>query len=415
MRRDRSIVSDRHGRVWLSLAHSLAVADVTSAIGYTRPTAVRIESVDAAGVPLPANVALRLPSGTHSITFRYSGTNVSVPQRTRFRYRLDHSDQSWSNDSSLRQVVYTNLTAGDYVLRIMASNGLGEWTGAETTLQVSIQPAFWQTWYFRLMVVVLVFAAASFLHRLRTTQLTERLDLRFRDRLAERTRIAQDLHDTLLQGVLSASLQLDLAHDRVPDDAPVKPMLGRVLQLMRQVTSEGRRAVCGLRSPETPVRLEQSFCVLAAEMFPEEMTSYRVSVEGEPMLVPSVARDEIFRIGREAIVNAFRHAAAKNVTVELDYGHRRLRLAIRDDGTGVEPAVLKHGREGHWGLAGMRERAVAIGSQLSIRSQLGAGTSVVLVIPASVAYGGAPRSVWKTTWRRIQATLHAREGRERIS
>ncbi|SEF52173.1 Two component regulator propeller [Bryocella elongata] len=412
VRRDRSVVSDAHGHVWLSLANSIAVADVESAVGYIGPTGVRIESIASSGPPLPMGGLLTLPSGTHSLTIRYSGTNMAVPQRTRFRYRLDGSDQGWSSDTSLREVVYTNLTAGSYVLRIMASNGLGEWTGEETTLHVRIQPAFWQTWYFRLFAVMVVFAAAAGLHRLRTTQLTERLNIRFRDRLAERTRIAQDLHDTLLQGVLSASMQLNLAHDRIPDEVAAKPMLSRVLHLMRQVSDEGRRAVCGLRAPETTVRLEEAFSTLAFDLHADESLVYRVFVQGETLPVVSVARDEIFRIGREAVVNAFRHAMAHNVTVELEYARRSFRMVIRDDGSGIEPVVLKHGRDGHWGLAGMRERASSIGSELRICSRVGEGTAVYLTVPGSVAYADRGRRRWKTSWQRLQSLFHDRESTE---
>jgi signal transduction histidine kinase len=225
------------------------------------------------------------------------------------------------------------------------------------------------------------------LYQLRMYHLTKQLNIRFQDRLAERTRIAQELHDTLLQGVLSARLQLDLAEDRVAADSPAKPLLRRVLQLMGTVTEEGRNALRGLRAPDTDnTTLESAFARMRKEFALDEQIDYRVIVESDARPLRPMIRDEVYRIGREALLNAFVHAQAKSIEVEVEYASRHLRVLVRDDGRGIDPEVLHSGREGHWGLPGMRERSESIGASLRLRSRIGAGTEVDLTVPGAVAF-----------------------------
>jgi len=229
--------------------------------------------------------------------------------------------------------------------------------------------------------------AILFIYRLRLHQLTEQMNRRFEERLAERTRIAQDLHDTLLQGFLSASMQLHVADKQLPSDSPAKPLVGRVLGLMEQVTDEGRTTLKALRSTSgNSTDLAQSFSAIQEELSSEERIDYRVTVEGWSRPLHPVIRDEVYHIGREALVNAFRHSRAKAIEVELEYGLKQLRLLVRDDGRGIDQQVLRSGREGHWGIPGMRERAEEIGANLKLWSREGAGTEVELSIPGRIAY-----------------------------
>lgn len=385
VRRDRSLLSDSSGRIWLSLPHWLAVADVQAADGYRRPVRVRIDSVLPADRSSPGQ-PLNLPPETRSVTFRYSATEMSMPQRLQFRYRLDGSDQTWSDGDSLREVIYTHLSPGTYTFRIMASNKLGFWNGPETDLAFTIRPAIWQTWYFRLLSAIALVMAIVLLYRIRLLQHTEQLNRRFQDRLAERTRIAQDLHDTLLQGVLSASMQLDIAQDRLPEDSPTRPMLRRILHLMRQVTEEGREALRGLRLPDSSISLERAFAHLPEEAGLEQPPGYRVQSHGDPRQLRPAVRNEVYRIGREALLNALTHAQATTIDVTIDYGSRAFRLLVHDDGRGIDARILKNGRDGHWGLAGMRERSQAIGSLLKVRSRVPGGTNVELTVPGVIAF-----------------------------
>jgi len=248
-----------------------------------------------------------------------------------------------------------------------------------------------------LAAVVVLFALYRFhLHQVRT-----RLNMRFEARLAERTRIAQDLHDTLLQGVISASMQLHVANEHLPADSPAKPIVGRVMELMGQVVDDGRDAVRGLRSTsENADGLETSLAEVAKQFTTNEPRDYRVIVEGTQRQLRPMIRDEVYRIGREALVNAFRHSQANKIEVELEYSSKHLRVLIRDDGNGIDPNVLHSGRDGHWGLAGMRERAESIGARLRVWSRARAGTEVELSIPSQIAFVAAPPAGWFSRFRR---------------
>jgi signal transduction histidine kinase/ligand-binding sensor domain-containing protein len=392
IRRDRSVIADPDGRIWISLTRGLAMADPTATAKAAVPVKVRIESISAGEGLVNLTSSPKLPAGTQSITFNFADSNLSVPQRVRFRYRLDGTDQGWSDDVALRQVVFTNLGPGSYQFRIAASNGVGLWNGPETTVHFVVEAAFWQTWWFRVVcmaVSCLIFIA---IYRLRMSQLTQRLSVRFHDRLAERTRIAQELHDTLLQGVLSATLQLDVVEDQTPIGSPTKPLLKRVLELMAQVTEEGRNALRGLRTPEShSLSLETSLSRVRQEFANDEQVNYRVKSQVASRALRPMIRDEVYRIGREAVVNAFLHAGANNIEVEVEYANGFFRVLVRDDGGGIDPKVLDAGREGHWGLTGMRERSESIGASLKLRSRIGAGTEVELTIPGAVAYESPSR------------------------
>jgi signal transduction histidine kinase len=248
----------------------------------------------------------------------------------------------------------------------------------------------------RILVVVTTTALATFLVAAffgwsiarRMIQLTqESMNMRFEERLAERTRIAQDLHDTLLQGFLSASMQLHVAARQIPADAPAKPRVTRVLELMSQVIEEGRTTLKGLRSTDSSSRdLVQSFSAIQAELPGRRHIDYRVTVEGQSRPLHPVIRDEIYHISREALLNAFRHSQANRIEVELEYGLKQLRVLVRDDGRGIDAQVLRSGREGHWGISGMRERAEEMGASLKLFSRAGAGTEVELSVPGRIAY-----------------------------
>src|SRR5262245_8751963 len=205
--------------------------------------------------------------------------------------------------------------------------------------------------------------------------------------LEERTRIAQELHDTLLQTFLSASMQLSVALDNVANDSLVKPRLDRILHLMYQGIEEGRSTIRGLRSSGShTLDLVLALSRVQQELPGQSGIDFRVIVAGrqQPLLPP--IEHEIYRIGREALVNAFRHSRAKRVEFELEYADSDLRMRVRDNGCGIDPQMLHAGREGHWGLAGMRERATRIGGLLKISSSANTGTEIELSLPSAVAF-----------------------------
>jgi len=284
--------------------------------------------------------------------------------------------------------------------------------GVVTTAVVHGKPALWQRWWFPLVCALAGVLAVFSLYRLRLRQLTRRLNLRFEERLVERTRVAQELHDTLLQGVVSASMQLHVAVDKVPADSPAQPALNHVLKLMRQVVEQGHTVIRGLRSSdENPNDLERAFLQIRQELDLEGRVDFRVIVEGKPLPVRGAVRDDLYSIGREALVNAFRHSRASNIAVELEYAVKQMRIVVRDNGCGIDPLVRRTAR----GLGGMRERAERIGARLKVFSRPSEGTEVELSVPTHVAFQFRPsngRLGRLSRWYRSMCEKRTYEGKE---
>jgi Signal transduction histidine kinase len=242
--------------------------------------------------------------------------------------------------------------------------------------------------------VALGLSIAGGLYRLRVRQLTRQFNVRLDARVGERTRIARDLHDTLLQSFQGVLIHFQAATNLLPgrpDEA--KRRFESVLEQAARAVTEGRDAVQALReSAGTSDDLPHTLSVLADQLVddagPGPAAAFRVNVEGTPRRLRPVVRDDVYRIASEAMRNAMRHARARQIQVDVHYDQRCLRLRVRDDGTGIDAAILEgRGISGHWGLPGMRERAELIGGTLDVRSRLGAGTEIELSLPASKAYG----------------------------
>ena len=251
---------------------------------------------------------------------------------------------------------------------------------------------FFTSWWFVLcgLSLLALGMVLGFL-RFRVTRVTSEMNLRFEERLAERTRIAQELHDTLLQDVISASMQLHVLASRTPADSPAKSTLEHILETLARVTEEGRNTVGSLRSPQkSSVHLGEAFSEVHREFVAHHHAAFRVVVEGHPSPLSPMIHEEVFSIGREALINAFRHAQAGSIEVELEYAARGLRVLVRDSGVGFDSGALQSGRDGHWGLSGMRERAKRIGAKLRVLSRQNAGTEVDLFVPGHIAFLSKP-------------------------
>ena len=215
--------------------------------------------------------------------------------------------------------------------------------------------------------------------------------LREEERRLERARIARELHDTLLQGLLSASMQLQVAEGCLPPDSPAKPLLSRVRHLMHKGLDEGRAALEGLRSACVPATsLEQALSDFREELAPHDRVRLRLAKMGHPTPCDPAALHQIYLITREALLNALSHSQAARIEVEIAYSPRNLRVTIRDNGIGIEPQLLHSGRKAHWGLTVMRERAANIGAHLRIRSRRAAGTQVELSLPLAATRSSTP-------------------------
>jgi len=370
------------------------------------PPPVHVEAVVADHKVYAPGPGLRLPPLTRDITIEFSALTLVDPKTAQFRYRLEGQDNDWQDAVDRRLATYTNLAPGNYRFRVKAANNSGVWNEEGAQLTFSIEPAFYQTTWFRIAGAVLlaglVWGAFQLRMRMRILRLQRQFDATLEGRVAERTRIARDLHDTLLQSFHGLLLQLQAASNLLPDRArEANQLLTRAIDQAAEAITEGRDAVQGLRAPpQETSSLADALRTLADEAAKEDghAAPVQVEVQGRPQPVDPLVGDEILRIAGEALRNAFRHAQAREVEVVLRYGARQLQLQVRDNGQGIAPEVLQGGgKKGHFGLRGMRERAELVGATLAVRSDPQAGTEVEFSAPASRAYG---RSAAARSWLR---------------
>jgi len=394
VKRQRSVVEAPDGQIWISTNRGISVVNPSRATVDPAPAIVRVQAVLADGLPVELRNPLKILPGERKITFEFIGLSLADSERVRYRYKLDGFDKSWSEPDATREATYGNLAAGPYRFRVIASNSDGLWNGTEAAVDFNVEPQLWQTWWFRLYCVLAVTGVLWFLYHLRFRRLAATIQGRFEERLAERERIARDLHDTLLQGIFGASIHFDVANNRLPEDSPAKSPIQRGIELLKQVSIEGRNALRALRSPQSnDDGLEQALSRLHTEFGLPEDINFRVVTQGEPRALRPLIRDEVYLIAREAILNASRHSHATLIEAEVDYGSRKLRVVVRDNGCGIDAQVLKTGREGHWGLATMRERAEKIGARFEVLSRINTGTEIQLSVPAQLAFQDIP-GVW---------------------
>jgi len=310
-----------------------------------------------------------------------------LPQRVRFRYRLEGYDTDWKDAGTRRSAFYTNLSPDKYTFRVIACNNDGVWNEKGAAITFTLQPAFFQTTWFNALCAVVLILFIWVLYRLRVQIATERVRVRLSVQLAERERIARELHDTLLQGFQGLVLRFQGVVKQIPRQEPIRQQMEEALDRADEALLEGRNRVRDLRSESAnDDELPESLASWAEALEHDSKIEARVSVVGTRQLLHPIVYDEAGQIGREALTNAFRHSRASKIEVEIIYYPESLRLRIRDDGDGIDQALLGEGRSGHWGLSGMRERAQKIGAQINIWSSPEAGTEIDLTIPATAAY-----------------------------
>jgi signal transduction histidine kinase len=287
-------------------------------------------------------------------------------------------------------VGYNLLPAGEYVFRVQGAAGHGPWSTPGASLRIVILPPWWGTLWFKSVCIVLILLSLYAAYTYRMSQIAQRFELRLEERVSERTRIARELHDTLLQGFQGLMFRLQAVVDLLPE-GKAKSQLELSLERADQAIGEGRIAIYDLRTTAATMNdLAQAVRALGEELAAETSVAFRLVVEGPARDLHPIVRDEIYRITREGLRNAFNHAQAHQIETEITYGKRLFRLRIRDDGKGIPTELLAEGRTGHYGLPGMRERARKIGGKLEIWSGAGTGTEIELSIAAPVAYGASP-------------------------
>lgn len=381
------------GRLWFATDNGLAWIDPVhiSKNGVRPPVSITALNTDAKSYA-PAG-PIHLPRGTKTLRIEYTALSFTIPEKVRFKYKLQGVENDWHDAGSRRDAAYNNLGPGHYEFRVIACNNDGLWNEEGSTLDFTIAPAWFQTVWFRAFCVAASLLLVWTIYQLRLKQLERQFKLGLEARVSERTRIARDLHDTLLQSFHGVLLRFQSASNLLPTrPEEAKKKLDAAIDQASEAIAEGRGAVQGLRSSTVlPNDLAVAIKTLGDELVAsgegQQPPVFDVTVEGTPRDLSPIVRDELYRIAGEALRNAFRHAQASRIEVELYYDAHKLRLRIRDDGRGVESQVMANdGRAGHFGLHGMRERAKIIGASLELWSNTGAGTEVELTMPAAHAY-----------------------------
>jgi signal transduction histidine kinase/ligand-binding sensor domain-containing protein len=388
------------GKLWFATTGGIYGLDPARRAHNRVPPLVLIRALTVAGHSIEPIPGLILPAYTSAVRFDYMGLSLTAAEKVRYRYRLDGVDADWRELTAARQALYTSLRPGHYTFRVIAANNDGVWNESGATLAVVIPPGFVQTGWFFVVCVAGGTAAVWALVRLRVRQVRRRLEERMEDRLKERTRIARELHDSLLQGFQGLMFRLQAVRQLLPERAgDAVQSLDSAMQVGDQAIGEGRDAVENLRSTFFEDQdLATSLSVLGTELGagidPLSKPQYRLVVEGRRRELTAVVRDEAYRIAREAVCNAYQHAKAGHIETEVAFGDIDLTIRVRDDGIGVDERILARGqRPGHWGLPGMRERSEGLGGHLHVWSEQNAGTEVELRIPARVAYAQPQGSI----------------------
>jgi signal transduction histidine kinase/ligand-binding sensor domain-containing protein len=383
-----SAIADADGGLWFATTSGLFDVDPRQIARNTVRPQVSLLGVRTEGKPHSVHADIELPAGVRALEIDYTATNLTAPELTRFRYRLDGVDASWQEAGNRRQAFYTNLSPGRYMFHVAAANEDGLWSDGDASLSVTIPAAFWQTRPFAAACIGLLLLAAWSLHRLRIGVLARRVRVRLEERLHERERIARELHDTLLQGTQGLVLGFQVAAGKLAKADPRRAEMEAILDHADQVIAEARDRVYDLRNPDgSDEDVVTALTAVGADL--ASSTGVHFEVSADPVLpeLRDEMRGEAFLVGREALLNAFRHAGAERIRLEIRHEGRLLRMTVTDDGAGIDRDVLARGsRPGHWGLVGMRERMDRVGGRLRIQSAPQHGTTVSLEWPAGMAF-----------------------------
>jgi signal transduction histidine kinase/ligand-binding sensor domain-containing protein len=388
----------RDGRLWFPTERGVVAIDPNAVNG---PPPVVLEEARADKVILGRDGRTSVPAGSNTFDFRFTALNLSAPERQRFKYRLEPFDKDWVDAGTGRTAHYTNMAPGEYSFHVIAANSYGIWNDQGGSVRFVLLQHFYQTNWFRVLCACVFLALLWAAYQRRVWQLHHQFEMTLDARVSERTRIARELHDTLLQSAHGMLLRFQTVSQLLPErPTEAKDKLDSAIEQTAEFITEARDEVQGLRDST----VQSNDLALAISTLGEELATgssdppfadFRVTVEGAARNLHPILRDEIYKITAEALRNAFRHAQALRVEVEIRYGDEQFRLRVRDDGKGIDPAVLSgNGSVGHYGLHGMRERATIMGGKLAVWSEVDSGTEVELRVPASLAYAAARKRSW---------------------
>ncbi len=407
-KRTPSAVADTRGRLWFATAGDVVSLD-PKRLGRSRAlSGVLIESVLVDGKSvlsapgMPAAVLHTDSARLHDLEINYIGINLSAPERIYYRYRLVSEDKTWQEAGKSRQAFYTRIDPGSFEFQVSAGSG-EDWTDLTVPLRIEVRPAVYQTWWFRALCVSFGLGLAWFLFRARVRFATEQVHSRLAERLAERERVARELHDTLLQGFQGLMLRFHLATQSIPEREAAKSEMAGALDAADLLLIESRDRIRDLRYESLEsASLPRALAALGEDFGMPHTWVLDVVTRGAPRDLNPVSYQEIYAIAKEAQLNAFRHSAASNIQVELSFGDAALHVAVRDNGKGIDPDRLNgRNRSDHWGLVGMQERAANLGADLKISNRPGGGAEVRLLVPGALAYRREEKRGWMAAVSRL--------------
>jgi signal transduction histidine kinase len=385
-RRYLAATQGQNGTVWFVTNNGIARVDPRLIVRNPVVPPVVIRAVSADDQPFQPRGIVSLPALTRTLRIDYTALSLAIPERVRFRYRLEGWETVWHDAGTRREVFYTDLAPGPYTFRVLAANNDGVWNEEGARLAFTVAPAWFQTTWFRASVVLSLVVGVVGLYRLRVRRVSFALRARYDERLAERTRIARELHDTLLQTVQGSRMVADDALDHASDPEHVRQALTRLTEWLGRAVDEGRAALNSLRASTTETNdLVEALNRAAEDPTKPSAMSVSVVALGQSRDLHPIVRDEIYRIAHEAIRNAYQHSGATRLDISIEYAPGELRLRIADNGGGILPSLVDSGRPGRFGLPGMRERANRIGGSILIASS-GSGTSITLTVPGRSAF-----------------------------
>jgi signal transduction histidine kinase/ligand-binding sensor domain-containing protein len=374
------------GRLWFVGLSSLQMIDPGRSYKNPMPPPVHVEGLLADGKSYSPASPITLPPLTRDIQIDYTALSFVLPQRVGFRYILEGRDRDWENPGLRRQAFYSDLRPGSYRFRVIASNNDGVWNDTGATLDFKVAAAWYQTIWFRSLCFIVGVLLLWTIYRLRVRRIAGTMKARFDERLAERTRIARDLHDTFLQTIQGSKLVADDALSATTDLSHMRLAMEKLSTWLGRATEEGRAALHSLRTSTTEGNdLAGAFRRALEECRIRSSMKVSLQVVGQTREMHPIVRDEVYRIGYEAIRNASVHSQATQLRVELSYG-QDLSVRISDNGAGIDPDMVLRGKQGHFGLQNMRERAARIMSKFSVESSAGSGTAIILTVPGGIIY-----------------------------
>lgn len=368
------------GRLWFPTMRGVTVIAPESLKINRTPPSVVLEQVIADGTAYDPTQRAELPANTNRIEFQYTGLSFVAPEKVRFKYKLEGFDKDWIDAGTKRTVSYTNIPPGNYKFRVIACNNDGTWNEAGASFAFHLKPRFYQTLWFYSLLGVAILLLGWFIYRLRLKQ----VQARFAAVLAERNRMAREIHDALAQGFVGIGLQLE-AMEKALAESP--QMAKRHLEIAQRMVSyslaEASRLVWDLRSPILESgNLAEALSEIARRLTSGTTVQVEMRISGSPRRLAESVESNLLRIGQEAITNAIKHARPRRIDVELSFEPQRVILRVKDDGCGWDLAgndLLA--RNGHFGLLNMSERAKQIKGQLAISSRPGEGTEVKVAVP----------------------------------